>query len=75
VHSTRTYLCIVPFVYEINKGWEKVPVKLVVHFDYLILLVYSACLLTWKTSRLREILSYYTNTSGIGEGRLSLVGD
>jgi hypothetical protein len=51
-------LCIVFFVYEINKGWERVPV---VHFDYLILLVYSACLLTWEsgeTSRVRETLSY-----------------
>jgi hypothetical protein len=47
VHSTHTDLCIVPFVYEINKGWERVPVKLVMHFDYLILLMYSACLLTW----------------------------
>jgi hypothetical protein len=49
VHSTHTDLCIVPFVYEINKGWEKVPVKLVVHFDYLILLVYSAYLVTRQT--------------------------
>jgi hypothetical protein len=39
-------LCIVPFVYEIDKSLERVPVKLVVHFDYLILLVYSACLVT-----------------------------
>jgi hypothetical protein len=49
VHSTHTDLCIVPFVYEINKGWERVYVKLVVHFDYLILLVYSACLVTSQT--------------------------
>jgi hypothetical protein len=33
VHSTHTDLCIVSFVYEINKGWERVPVKLVVHYD------------------------------------------
>ena len=61
MHSTNTDLCIVFLVYEINKGWERVPIKLVVHFDYLILLVYSACLLTWKseeTSRVRETLSY-----------------
>jgi len=54
-------LCIISFVYEINKGWERVSIKLVVHFDYLILLVYSACLLTWEsgeTSRVRETLSY-----------------
>jgi len=49
VHNTHTDLCIVSFVYEINKGWEKIPVKLVVHFDYLILLVYSACLVTRQT--------------------------
>ena len=49
MHSTHTDLCIVSFVYEINKGWEIVPIKLVVHFDYLILLVYSACLVTWQT--------------------------
>jgi len=49
VHSTHTNLCIVSFVYEINKGWERVPVKLVVHFDYLILLVYSACLVNRQT--------------------------
>ena len=49
MHSTHTDLCIVSFVYEINKGWERVPVKLVVHFDYLILLVYSACLVTRQT--------------------------
>ena len=42
-------LCIVSFVYEINKGWERVHVKLVVHFDYLILLVSSACLVTRQT--------------------------
>ena len=41
MHGTHTYLCKVSFVYEINKGWERVPIKLVVHFDYLILLVYS----------------------------------
>ena len=29
---------------DINKGWERVPVKFVVHFDNLILLVYSVCL-------------------------------
>ena len=61
MHSTHTDLCIVSFVYEINKGWERVPIKLVVHFDYPILLVYSACLLTWEsgeTSRVRETLSY-----------------
>ena len=49
MHSTHTDLCVVSFVYEINKGWERVPVKLVVHFDYLILLVYSACLVTRQT--------------------------
>jgi hypothetical protein len=49
VHSTHTNLCIVFSVYEINKGWERVPVKLVVHFDYLILLVYSACLVNRQT--------------------------
>jgi len=49
VHSTHTDLCIVSFVYEINKGWERVPVKLVVYFDYLILLVYSTCLVTRQT--------------------------
>ena len=54
MHSTHTDLCIVSFVYEINKGWERVPVKLVVHFDYLILLVYSACLVTRQT-RMRLI--------------------
>jgi len=61
MHSTHTDLCIVFFVYEINKGWERVPIKLVVHFDYPILLVYSICLLTWEsgeTSRVRETLSY-----------------
>ena len=61
MHSTHTDLCVVSFVYEINKGWERVPVKLVVHFNYFILFVYSACLVT------------KANTSGIGEGRLSLV--
>ena len=78
VHSTHTDLCIVSFVYEINKGWERVPIKLVVHFNYLILFVYSACLLTQEsgeTSRERETLSYQANTSEIGEGRLSLVWD
>ena len=35
VHSTHTDLCIVSFIDEINKGWERVPIKLVVHFDYL----------------------------------------
>jgi hypothetical protein len=49
MHSTHTDLCIVSFVYEINKGWERVLVKLVVHFDYLILLVYFACLVTRQT--------------------------
>jgi len=49
VHSTHTDLCMVFFVHEINKGWERVPVKLVVHFVYLILLVYSACLVTRQT--------------------------
>ena len=49
VHSTHTDLCIVSFMDEINKGWERVPVKLVVYFDYLILLVYSACLVTRQT--------------------------
>ena len=49
MHNTHTDLCIVSFVYEINKGWEKILVKLVVHFDYLILLVYSACLVTRQT--------------------------
>jgi hypothetical protein len=49
MHSTHTDLCIVSFVYEINKGWERVPVKLVVYFDYLILLVYSTCLVTRQT--------------------------
>jgi hypothetical protein len=52
---------MVSFVYEINTGWERVPIKFVVHFDYLILLVYFACLLTWEsgeTSRVRETLSY-----------------
>jgi len=49
VHRTHTDLCIVPFVYEINKGWERVLVKLVVHFDYLILPVYFACLVTRQT--------------------------
>ena len=43
---------------DINKGWERVPVKFVVHFDNLILLVYSVCLQTWKTSRVMETLSY-----------------
>ena len=71
VHSTHTDLCIVFFVYEINKGQERVSIKLVVHFDYSILLVYSACLLTW----VRETLSYQANTSGIDEGRLSLARD
>jgi hypothetical protein len=49
MHSTHTDLCIVSFVCEINKGWERVLVKLVVHFDYLILLVYFACLVTRQT--------------------------
>jgi hypothetical protein len=61
VHSTYTDLCIVLFVYKINKDRERVLVKLVVHFNYLILLVYSACLLTresGETSRVRKTLSY-----------------
>ena len=49
MHRTHTDLCIVSFVYEINKGWERVLVKLVVHFDYLILLVYFASLVTRQT--------------------------